>query len=163
MLRLDEVPPLDVLMAWHTYMLNPRVYYEDRVTKKSRLLGILAFPFNLVDQIIDPDTLASPHPSRDRQDRFESLTNTPWTFPPTTSFTDTRLVPRPRCDDKTLNEVFWIKRAKAGFAENDFKAQCRTCMGVIDRPTMMVRAVCDDIIRIRPGITQNTPGREFIK
>jgi hypothetical protein len=36
----DEIPPLDVLMAWHTYMLNPRVYYEDGVRGKSQLLQI---------------------------------------------------------------------------------------------------------------------------
>ncbi|KAH7318890.1 hypothetical protein B0J17DRAFT_773168 [Rhizoctonia solani] len=155
MLNLDEVPPLDVLMAWHTYMLNPRVYYEDGVTKKSRLLGILAFPFNLIDGIIDIDTLAALRPSQCRREHFESLTGQIWTCPPNTGFTDTVFVPCPRCEHKTLNEVFWIKQAKTGFGENDFKAQCRTCMGVIDRTTMMVRAVCDDIFRVLPGLIQS--------
>lgn len=36
----NEAPPLDVLMAWHTYMLNPRVFFEDGLRGKSRLLGI---------------------------------------------------------------------------------------------------------------------------
>ncbi|KIM19567.1 hypothetical protein M408DRAFT_83383 [Serendipita vermifera MAFF 305830] len=29
--RLTEqvVPPLDVIMVWHSYLLNPRAYYED--------------------------------------------------------------------------------------------------------------------------------------
>ncbi|GAB1522772.1 hypothetical protein RhiTH_005895 [Rhizoctonia solani] len=40
LLSEDELPPLDVLMAWHAYLLNPRVYYEDGLTKKSQLLGI---------------------------------------------------------------------------------------------------------------------------
>ena len=35
-----DVPPLDVLMAWHTYMLNPRVYFEDGARKKSKLWKI---------------------------------------------------------------------------------------------------------------------------
>ncbi|KAG8941361.1 hypothetical protein FRC03_004629 [Tulasnella sp. 419] len=35
-----EIPPLDVIMVWHTYLLNPRVYYEDglRVNKAFLLL-----------------------------------------------------------------------------------------------------------------------------
>ncbi|KAG8958095.1 hypothetical protein FRC03_009469 [Tulasnella sp. 419] len=24
-----EIPPLDVILVWHTYLLNPRIYYED--------------------------------------------------------------------------------------------------------------------------------------
>jgi hypothetical protein len=40
LLKEEEVPPLDVLMAWHAYMLNPRVYFEDGVNKKSQLLNI---------------------------------------------------------------------------------------------------------------------------
>lgn len=36
----NEIPPLDVLMAWYTYMLNPRVYFEDGLRGKSGLLKI---------------------------------------------------------------------------------------------------------------------------
>ena len=25
----DQLPPLDVLMVWHSYMLNPRCFFED--------------------------------------------------------------------------------------------------------------------------------------
>lgn len=32
-LAASEVPPLDVTMVWHTYMLNPRTYYEDCMRK----------------------------------------------------------------------------------------------------------------------------------
>lgn len=36
----SEVPPLDVTMAWHTYMLNPRVYYEDCIRRFPGLLQV---------------------------------------------------------------------------------------------------------------------------
>ncbi|KAG8897348.1 hypothetical protein FRC00_004421 [Tulasnella sp. 408] len=36
----NEVPPLDVIMVWHTYMLNPRTYYEDCLRKLPGLLKI---------------------------------------------------------------------------------------------------------------------------
>lgn len=36
----NEVPPLDVIMVWHTYMLNPRTYYEDCLRKLQGLLKL---------------------------------------------------------------------------------------------------------------------------
>ncbi|EUC57195.1 ATP-dependent RNA helicase DOB1, putative [Rhizoctonia solani AG-3 Rhs1AP] len=126
MLNLDEVPPLDVLMAWHTYMLNPRPYYEDGVTGR-------AFPLDHLDRIIDVDTLVALYPSPGRQHRFESLTGQPWICPVNTTPIDATFVPCPRCENATLNEVFWVTKENTGFAENKFKARCHTCAGVIDR------------------------------
>lgn len=37
-LKPNEVPPLDVMMVWHTYMLNPRTYHEDCIRKLPGLL-----------------------------------------------------------------------------------------------------------------------------
>ncbi|KAG8905513.1 hypothetical protein FRB99_008772 [Tulasnella sp. 403] len=36
----DEYPPLDVAMVWHTYMLNPRTYYEDCLRTNRGLLPL---------------------------------------------------------------------------------------------------------------------------
>lgn len=36
----NELPPLDVMMVWHTYMLNPRTYYEDTLRNLQGLLKI---------------------------------------------------------------------------------------------------------------------------
>lgn len=36
----NELPPLDVMMVWHTYMLNPRTYYEDTLRNLPGLLQI---------------------------------------------------------------------------------------------------------------------------
>ncbi|CAE6469358.1 unnamed protein product [Rhizoctonia solani] len=152
----NELPPLDVLMAWHAYLLNPRVYYEDGVTGKSHLLGISGFPLNHFDKIIDVDTLAALHPSLERQQRFESLTGQPWYCPLSTTVSDTTFVPCPRCEKPTLNEVCWITKEKTGFAEHDFKARCHACMGVFNRDNMMVRGLCDDIIKVRLGLTHES-------
>ncbi|CAE6480069.1 unnamed protein product [Rhizoctonia solani] len=160
MLNEDEVPPLDVLMAWHAYMLNPRVYYEDGVTRKSQVLGILAFPLNHIKKIINVDKLVAVHPSRDRQQLFESLTGQPWLCPLTTTTTDTTFVPCPRCEQATLNEVPWITTDKTGFAENNFKARCHACTRVFNRNEMMIRGVCEDIVQVRYDLTQNTGNPE---
>ncbi|KAG8735955.1 hypothetical protein FRC10_009959 [Ceratobasidium sp. 414] len=145
----DEVPPLDVLMAWHTYMLNPRVYYEDGMKGKSKLLNIRAFPLHLVDRILDIDTQLPLDPSPERQRRFESATGQPWAASLNTTLSDTTMVPCPRCEEKTPTEVCWVTNEDTGFAQNGFKARCHVCMGVFDRHAMMVRALCDDIIKVR--------------
>lgn len=41
----NELPPLDVMMVWHTYLLNPRTYYEDTLRN---LPGLLAVGFVLL-------------------------------------------------------------------------------------------------------------------
>ncbi|KAG8968920.1 hypothetical protein FRC05_001288 [Tulasnella sp. 425] len=56
----DEVPPLDVVMVWHTYMLNPRNYYEDCLRKLPGLLrvGLLEsgkFYEDMEKCIVNPD------------------------------------------------------------------------------------------------------------
>ncbi|KAF8695715.1 Glycine-rich protein, partial [Rhizoctonia solani] len=160
LLSEDELPPLDVLMAWQAYLLNPRVYYEDGLTKKSQLLGISGFPFNHLNKIIDVDTLAALHPSLERQNRFESLTGQPWCCPSNTTIADTMFVPCPRCEKSTPNEVCWITNEKTGFAEHCFKARCHICMGVFNREDMMVRGLCDDIIKVRIGLTHQSSNPE---
>ncbi|KAG9040312.1 hypothetical protein FS837_000813, partial [Tulasnella sp. UAMH 9824] len=40
LLAPSEVPPLDVTMVWHTYMLNPRTYYEDCIRRFPGLLKV---------------------------------------------------------------------------------------------------------------------------
>ncbi|KAH7338099.1 hypothetical protein B0J17DRAFT_717757 [Rhizoctonia solani] len=137
LLNEDEVPPLDVLMAWHAYLLNPRVYYED-------------------GKLIDVDTLVALHPSAERQQRFESLTGQPWFCPLNTTVADTAFVPCPRCEKTTLNEVCWITNEDTGFAQHGFKARCHACMGIFDRDAMMVRGLCDDIVKVRIGLTHKS-------
>ncbi|CAE6461890.1 unnamed protein product, partial [Rhizoctonia solani] len=155
-----EVPPLDVLMAWHAYLLNPRVHYEDGVTKKSQLLGISPFPLNHLEKIIDIDTLVALHPSPERQQRFESLTGQSWLCPLNTTIADTAFIPCPRCEKSTLTEVCWITNENTGFAQHDFKARCHACMGVFNRDAMMVRGLCDDIVKVRVGLTHKSSNPE---
>lgn len=49
-LERGGLPGLDVLMAWHAHMLNPRKYYEDtkRDPRFERLAQVGAFPLKLI-------------------------------------------------------------------------------------------------------------------
>ncbi|QRV82577.1 dammaradiene synthase [Ceratobasidium sp. AG-Ba] len=129
----EEVPPIDVLMAWHTYMLNPRTYYEDGLRGKSKLINIRAFPLYLVDRIIDRDTQMPLDPPVERRLRFELFTGESWDAPLVTEPTDKTTVPCPYCQQKTPTEVYWITKDKTGFAQREFWAYCEVCMKVFNR------------------------------
>lgn len=51
----NEIPPLDVIMVWHTYLLNPRTYYEDTLRNLHGLLriGYLDFILSLFDDLLE--------------------------------------------------------------------------------------------------------------
>jgi hypothetical protein len=53
-----NMPPLDVLMVWHAYMLNPRAYLEDCVRLGRMALWNTRMPWNAIAECIDPSTFA---------------------------------------------------------------------------------------------------------
>jgi hypothetical protein len=53
-----NMPPVDVLMVWHAYMLNPRAYLEDCVRLGRMALWNTRMPWNAIAQCIDPSTFA---------------------------------------------------------------------------------------------------------
>lgn len=46
------LPPIDILMIWHAYMLNPRNYLTDCIRASLSRLWCTPFPWKLVDQCI---------------------------------------------------------------------------------------------------------------
>ncbi|KAK0520214.1 hypothetical protein OC835_007280, partial [Tilletia horrida] len=56
-LRPEHLPPVDVFMVWHSYLLNPARIWEDGYHSKTRAL-ILAYAFPLLQMasVIDPAT-----------------------------------------------------------------------------------------------------------
>ena len=54
----SNMPPVDVLMVWHSYMLNPRAYLEDCVRLGRMALWYTRMPWNAVAECINPSTFA---------------------------------------------------------------------------------------------------------
>ncbi|RMY10033.1 hypothetical protein D0868_03919 [Hortaea werneckii] len=57
-LSKDNLPPVDVLMVWHAYMLNPRAYLEDCLRNGRMRLWHTKFPWKAVDQCVDCESFA---------------------------------------------------------------------------------------------------------
>ncbi|KAK0657793.1 hypothetical protein B0T16DRAFT_402554 [Cercophora newfieldiana] len=51
----EMLPPLDVLMVWHTHMLNPRSFLEDTMLAGFRALWHTGMPWDLIHKAIDTD------------------------------------------------------------------------------------------------------------
>ena len=47
-LRDEEIPPLDVLLVWHAYLLNPRVYADDATRAHPELAALGGLPLERV-------------------------------------------------------------------------------------------------------------------
>jgi hypothetical protein len=53
---ISNMPPVDVLMVWHSYMLNPRAYLEDCVRLGRMALWYTKMPWSAVAECINPST-----------------------------------------------------------------------------------------------------------
>ncbi|KAG9048660.1 hypothetical protein FS837_012288 [Tulasnella sp. UAMH 9824] len=139
----NEVPPLDVMMVWHTYMLNPRTYYEDCLRKLPGLVKIGSFPLLQLAESIDQETLL-PHPSSEsRVAAFSSLTGQSFDPPTNTTSEETVTLFCPSCSE--ANSIPWITYKGDGYAQRAFACACAHCQFEFSRETLGVRKFFEDM------------------
>ncbi|KAG8933519.1 hypothetical protein FRC01_008602, partial [Tulasnella sp. 417] len=139
----NEVPPLDVIMVWHTYMLNPRTYYEDCLRKLPGLLQIGSFPLMQLAGSIDPETLLPHPPSEDRVSAFTSFTGQLFDVPINTTSEDTVAVFCPSCSQP--NTTSWVTFKGDGFAQRGYGCICEYCRFMFTRESLGVRKFYEDM------------------
>ncbi|KAG8932371.1 hypothetical protein FRC02_001228 [Tulasnella sp. 418] len=136
-----EIPPLDVILVWHTYLLNPRIYYEDGLRLHRRfLLYRDLFPLHYIAAIIF-DT-----PSPTRVHNFEAYTNEPFNQHPITANNVVKLE-CPGCGK--AREVRWIEKDGSGYAQDNFLKKCRGCGLSLSRETIGIARLAKDMSRIK--------------
>ncbi|KAJ9091282.1 hypothetical protein QFC21_007271 [Naganishia friedmannii] len=152
----DTLPGLEVLMVWHTYLLNPRRYYEDgeRVPMIGRLQR-LGFPLAVIARSIDPATLEY-NPSRGEK----HSTSTDSLPSPTNLTTSTFTLACPRCS--TLQHVAWLQPASAphGYCQTRFLHTCNNheCGLEITHEVLRVYKICRDLVALDRGQINFLPG-----
>ncbi|KAG8914659.1 hypothetical protein FRC00_011745, partial [Tulasnella sp. 408] len=139
----NEVPPLDVVMVWHTYMLNPRSYYEDCIRKLPGLLRIGSFPLMQLAGSIDKEALLPHLPSESRVAAFSSFTGQPFDPPTNTTSEDTVVVFCPSCSQP--NTIPWITFKGDGYAQRGFSCACKSCQFTFSWETLGVRKFYEDM------------------
>ncbi|KAG8896555.1 hypothetical protein FRC01_011726, partial [Tulasnella sp. 417] len=139
----NEMPPLDVIMVWHTYMLNPRAYYEDCLRKLPGLLQIGSFPLMQLAGKIDPETLLPLPPSEGRVSAFTSFTGQPFDVPINTTSEETVAVFCPNCYQP--NATPWITFKGDGFGQRGYGCICEYCRFMFTRESLGVRRFYEDM------------------
>ncbi|KAK2046201.1 hypothetical protein LZ31DRAFT_574703 [Colletotrichum somersetense] len=73
---VDNLPPLDVLMVWHTHMLNPRAFLEDTMRWGLRSFWTTGMPWDQVNQAIT--SKFDYEVSDSAKSNWEQTTGRPW-------------------------------------------------------------------------------------
>ncbi|KDQ63946.1 hypothetical protein JAAARDRAFT_187341 [Jaapia argillacea MUCL 33604] len=127
------MPPLDVLMVWHSYSLNPGWYSEDRDRFKplQNLPVSQNTPIELVSYIGNP---LSFQPSPTRAASWFEATGTPFDPFGSASQLNLRTIRCPKCD-KSLTTEF-LDASGTGYAQRNFKQSCNGCRHEITKDSL---------------------------
>ncbi|KZF24514.1 hypothetical protein L228DRAFT_245470 [Xylona heveae TC161] len=156
----DNLPPLDVLMVWHAYMLNPRNFFEDCVRFGKMDFWETGMPWEAVDSCID-STSFTYTPSNAAIELFASRTSLAWDNlqdGPTKVFacpkcstqvaclwTSWDRIRRPEDDPREDLTARFDTEALAGFAERSFTSTCPSCRLIFSHDILRLRKFGRDL------------------
>ncbi|KAG1797327.1 uncharacterized protein HD556DRAFT_1356096 [Suillus plorans] len=117
----QRLPPIDVTMVWHAYLLNPSWYAEDttRISKLKPLAHFTDYFPNLLD---DPDLLTTDAPQHERVFAWERSTNSPYDPFASAAVLTHKSIECPYCY-RTILSPFLQPNSK-GYAQSDFRIEC---------------------------------------
>ncbi len=153
--KADFMPPLDVLMVLHSFMLNPRDFLEDCIRQNKMMLWHAGFPWNEVDACIDSETFLYT-PKTKSIAAFEAGTSRAWE---NLQDLPAKQIPCPRCDSNLINCV-WTENYMGstiesafelgrGLADKGFHVECRTCNLTITHEVLRLLKLRRDIDRLQ--------------
>jgi Glycine-rich domain-containing protein-like len=146
----EFMPPLDVLMVLHSFMLNPRSFLEDCIRHNRMPLWHAGFPWTQVDDCINSTTFIYT-PRKDSIFTFEAGTSRAWDNlhdPPVKQITCPGCgsnVQPPWTDGNVGREVDRAFEGRRGFADKDFEFDCDSCSIRITHETLRLSKFRRDI------------------
>ncbi|KAG8904961.1 hypothetical protein FRB99_000963 [Tulasnella sp. 403] len=146
-----DLPPLDVILVWHAYLLHPRTYYEDGIRYNSTLLRRGSFPLHEVARMFESDDHHVPgSQAQERAYRWESCTGQPWVLSTSVNDDDPALatiqIRCPSCQEPLAAN--WRDETGAGWAQQGFRTTCSNCGMVVNKEAMGVAKFCDDLYKV---------------
>ncbi|KAH8804126.1 hypothetical protein DL96DRAFT_1822810 [Flagelloscypha sp. PMI_526] len=154
----ESLPPIDVLMVWHSYMLNPGNYSEDclRVPICKYLRPLSPLFTKILPKL--PDVLDHTV-SSSRKDNWDDSCSD-WPFDPLISAKEVQYkkfrCPAPGCLNIISHE--YVREDGMGFLQQYFSSQCSSCNFTVDRQALVLRRLLDDIYRETPDVSQYLAG-----
>ena len=161
----DNMPPVDVLMVWHAYMLNPRAYLEDCLRHGRMQLWHSGMPWRAAVDSINSETFAY-EAGDGAAKNFTSLTGLPWDnltddqpkqldcpaceFKVNVPYTnyhevaDYNLHQSNSFDDLSL-AIDDALSTGSGYCDREFRATCQSCGTHITHERLRANKFCRDV------------------
>lgn len=164
-LMLSILPPIDVLIVWHAFMLQPRLYYDHFVRNQFLQFALLPLPLNLISDAIDLTTFeyAPPRQYRDNYlEIIEKVGSTPDDFLYDVATNDVMgqlvNVHCPICENVIVEKVPLSNDDNTGFVDRDFVVSLPPALlpcphkisGPITHAELQKRMVYADALKRRP-------------
>ncbi|KAG8953977.1 hypothetical protein FRC04_000961 [Tulasnella sp. 424] len=150
-LNLHEVPPIDVVMVWHSYLLHPRTYFEDGLRYNTGLLSRGSFPLHEIAVMIENED--PPRPGSAAQTRayyWESCTRQPWQLSPCLEGVEDGIsfisIDCPACTSEVTAP--WFSEDGTGWAQRQFKAYCANCGMQVTKESLAVLKFSEDLRKV---------------
>ncbi|KAF8739692.1 EXSHypothetical protein, partial [Rhizoctonia solani] len=175
----EEIPPIDVLLLWHAYLLNPVGYYEDCESRYPCLRLIGGFPLDRVASRMNRYEGRVHYMPRDSQiDEWELLSQEPFELPLWTTVSDTVSLTCPMCaspdiripwiTEPTLEDIGDETAVGKGYAQSRFRIDCQACGGAVTKDKLRAERFVKEFVRVRREIRRgNEPspslGSNFTK
>ncbi|KZP11436.1 hypothetical protein FIBSPDRAFT_800291 [Athelia psychrophila] len=133
-------PPIDVVMVWHAYLLNPGWFLEDMTRVQN--VGNLA-QFRRLTRAIETNTFHET-PSERCLQAWVNTTSTPYDPLDSAALTQYRKFQCPQCR-KAVNAPF-ITETGTGYAQKNFAITCPSCQYTIEKGKLGVFKFVRDLV-----------------
>ncbi|KAL1983396.1 hypothetical protein VTN96DRAFT_10378 [Rasamsonia emersonii] len=165
----DKMPPLDVVMVWHAYMLNPRSFLEDCIRNAKMTFWAAGLPWDVLDQCIDNQSFEY-RPGDAAKTSFETRVGRSWD---NLDDLPEKLLDCPRCQksftvpwtsgemSSDLDKAF---ESATGYADKNLQCSCPHCSYFVDHQRLRVAKFRKDLEaliqadRPMPGTLYNVKG-----
>ncbi|KAK0491655.1 hypothetical protein IW261DRAFT_101854 [Armillaria novae-zelandiae] len=134
------LPPIDVLMVWHAYQLNPARYLDDCFRVKG--LGDQGSWFEIMDQV--SLAYASDYMVTGRSYNWTLLTGLPFDPFECAREMTTRDVECPKCFDRL--SVPLLAANDNGYLQQNFKFTCPKCSHIVTKMTLAVHKLVTNLV-----------------
>ncbi|CAL1714287.1 unnamed protein product [Somion occarium] len=141
----QELPPLDVLMVWHAYLLNPIWYHED--CKRLPALKVLSdLKDRLLTAVVRIGDIRSHVPSAERTSSWHKQTGTYFDPLESTSHMSHRDVECPYC--WKLIKTPLITDKDTGYLQTKFAITCSSCRKHITKEILAISKFAQDLVMV---------------
>jgi len=144
------IPPLDVWMVWHSYMLNPEWYAEDieRLPSLKKLKNLSTWDYAPLEALEKMGDFASYKPSEIQNSRWVEATGLPFDpFESANSNPEQPLV-CPKCSARVKAPyIAFDGNSGVGYAQDEFRFNCRSCKFEITKESLAVAKFAVDMAR----------------